>query len=559
MASSVIKKLFNRGMIYFFGSGTQHVDIKAPANVASYQLELPATSGSLNQILKRTHSGLEWATDPGIAVDLDTAYDNGRTVDVDSGAVEFDAGTSDALNLKGKLNVTNTIHASGDLDVDGSLDVDGTTNLSATNIDGTLKSLGAANVAGTLTASGVFIAEKTITAASGITTSQTMYGLNIRTANSPWIDVKHPTYGAVGDGVTDDTDAFNNAITAANAANLEVFIPAGIYNLNRTINLKNNVRIHGAGIRGTFLRLYDTIGILGSGVQYSSLHSMTLGLQPTVSQGLKLINKGGTSVSYNSFDEIEFWAPSLIANQVGLHISSDVSGDATFNKFHNLFFYGVTAPIYSNDAEANFYSDVDIQVFGSGTTGIAIENYSHAEQYSNIHIGGVGNATTNYGIAGTPQNCIFQAIGDFGTGSLFNITGEGVNIVTGKVLGDTLYGTPGYTRTPLGWKRDTVDSGYIVHIIAPTGLDRDLFHTGISNVSNGFTVQYIQSTQRMEYVFSGPGDFYLGATLIATGAGTPENNLVAPVGSLYLRTDGDANTTLYVKTSGTGAAGWSAK
>lgn len=47
--------------------------------------------------------------------------------------------------------------------------------------------------------------------------------------------------------------------------------------------------------------------------------------------------------------------------------------------------------------------------------------------------------------------------------------------------------------------------------------------------------------------------------LIRAGSGTPEGNLVANVGSLYLRTDGGATTTLYVKTSGTGNTGWTAK
>jgi hypothetical protein len=46
---------------------------------------------------------------------------------------------------------------------------------------------------------------------------------------------------------------------------------------------------------------------------------------------------------------------------------------------------------------------------------------------------------------------------------------------------------------------------------------------------------------------------------IFTGAGTPESVVAAPVGSLYLRTDGSTSTTLYVKTSGTGNTGWTAK
>lgn len=46
---------------------------------------------------------------------------------------------------------------------------------------------------------------------------------------------------------------------------------------------------------------------------------------------------------------------------------------------------------------------------------------------------------------------------------------------------------------------------------------------------------------------------------VRAGAGSPENVVAAPVGVLYLRTDGGANTTLYVKESGTGNTGWIAK
>lgn len=45
-------------------------------------------------------------------------------------------------------------------------------------------------------------------------------------------------------------------------------------------------------------------------------------------------------------------------------------------------------------------------------------------------------------------------------------------------------------------------------------------------------------------------------TRIHTGSGTPEAAIKAPVGHLYLRDDGGANTTIYVKESGTGNTGW---
>lgn len=46
---------------------------------------------------------------------------------------------------------------------------------------------------------------------------------------------------------------------------------------------------------------------------------------------------------------------------------------------------------------------------------------------------------------------------------------------------------------------------------------------------------------------------------IQTGSGSPAGSVAAPVGTLYLRTDGSTNTTLYVKESGTGTSGWVAK
>ena len=48
-------------------------------------------------------------------------------------------------------------------------------------------------------------------------------------------------------------------------------------------------------------------------------------------------------------------------------------------------------------------------------------------------------------------------------------------------------------------------------------------------------------------------------SIIRTGTGSPESVVSASIGSLYLRLDGGATTTLYVKTSGTGNTGWTAK
>ena len=50
-----------------------------------------------------------------------------------------------------------------------------------------------------------------------------------------------------------------------------------------------------------------------------------------------------------------------------------------------------------------------------------------------------------------------------------------------------------------------------------------------------------------------------GGPTWTSGTGSPEGAVTAPVGSLYSRTDGGANTSLYVKESGSGNTGWVAK
>lgn len=49
------------------------------------------------------------------------------------------------------------------------------------------------------------------------------------------------------------------------------------------------------------------------------------------------------------------------------------------------------------------------------------------------------------------------------------------------------------------------------------------------------------------------------AGTVLTGSGSPEGVVAASVGVLYLRSDGGASTTLYVKESGAGNTGWVAK
>jgi len=69
---------------------------------------------------------------------------------------------------------------------------------------------------------------------------------NLRTKNSPFVDVTHPDYGAKGDGATDDTTAIQTAINASNGN--PVFLPAGAYNISSALTLPANTTVMGSGL-----------------------------------------------------------------------------------------------------------------------------------------------------------------------------------------------------------------------------------------------------------------------------------------------------------------------
>lgn len=61
--------------------------------------------------------------------------------------------------------------------------------------------------------------------------------------------------------------------------------------------------------------------------------------------------------------------------------------------------------------------------------------------------------------------------------------------------------------------------------------------------------------QFLHDVVAGDGE----ARRVYSGSGSPEGVVSAGIGSIYMRTDGGASTSIYVKESGTAATGWVAK
>jgi hypothetical protein len=75
---------------------------------------------------------------------------------------------------------------------------------------------------------------------------------------SPVYNVK-TLYGAAGDGVTDDTTALQNAITAA-ATKGRVYLPTGVYLISATLEIPSNTSIFGDGQGRSIIRAAATLG-----------------------------------------------------------------------------------------------------------------------------------------------------------------------------------------------------------------------------------------------------------------------------------------------------------
>jgi hypothetical protein len=82
---------------------------------------------------------------------------------------------------------------------------------------------------------------------------------------------------------------------------------------------------------------------------------------------------------------------------------------------------------------------------------------------------------------------------------------------------------------------------------------------GLIRVSG--TTALLRNAADSAYLAIRPASILLGTggQTITPVTGSPEGALTAVVGSLAVRTDGGADTTLYVKESGTGNTGWVAK
>ena len=140
--------------------------------------------------------------------------------------------------------------------------------------------------------------------------------------------------------------------------------------------------------------------------------------------------------------------------------------------------------------------------------------------------------------------------------------------LTGNLIGSYFFARGGYyamgASDDVVWQRLAANHGVFARSTNAQSMSVANTFTNSSNYE-ALTIDWSSNVARIKPTAAGTGtvrtiQYYTTSTVFwSSGSGSPESVVTAPVGSLYTRTDGGANTTLYVKESGAGNTGWIAK
>lgn len=409
---------------------------------------------------------------------------------------------------------------------------------------------------------------------------------NVGAKLSQYVSVKD--FGATGNGTTDDTTFIQNAL---NSGQKGIYFPKGEYRITATLNVPRGVSLFGDGYEQVILNGYalantDAIFYLTGGDQFSTIDNLQFKGQASGSESIGIKVTNGYSVSYTNLRFLNL-SYGLLLDEAGACLVQNCT-------FSNCL-YGAKCTGGSGYTFAfnnfNYGTDTGIQVDVSPTTtfptGIIV---SQCLFTSNIGIR-VPLAPGAYGGHNfVADQCYFE--GDLGVGTVcqpFRIGNEGsgnpiscATITNGRMAMssslpsvytniDTLFfagNIIGQNVTfPTSVLQLTLSNNIFVGTLTNgatksiniNDLSNFLFQTDrLTPINDGVDVLG-DNTHRWKNVYSKDGMVLGTNVVITTGANTPEGAVTAVVGSLYLRNNGGANTTLYVKESGTGNTGWVAK
>lgn len=373
-------------------------------------------------------------------------------------------------------------------------------------------------------------------------------------------NVKDPAFGAKGDGSTNDSTALQLALDTAK----ELWIPDGTFFVGTTGLTYTDDQVLRFASRNAIIK-GTVAGSLLASKDAATTRRHRMQMWSGTLDNTDRNTAGGIALDLRNHSSAKIFGSQLKNAETGVRSNAPVTGGSFYNEFHgvdiltvdvgyefgtlgneNKVFGGRVNECETgarvNDNSGHVFLALAVEAF----TNFGFEVSSSAtSQYTRIiapRLENTGSVGTGIRVYAAAQSTIIvdpQCVGlstnliDAGTDTVVLATDKAspaLRVATLK-LGQTLTSTVRallYADASQAYLRNSADSGYY-------------------------------SLDLLDLICRGSILPSAGAAFIKSGAGSPEGVVTGPVGSLWMRTDGGAGTTLYVKESGAGNTGWVAK
>ena len=217
-----------------------------------------------------------------------------------------------------------------------------------------------------------------------ITVKQPFEGSILRTQhdkNSDYVNVKD--FGAIGDGITDDTAAIKSAIAYAGTIKGVVYFPDGIYKISSTLALPSNVSIVGRSRESVFITktTSDTVTVL---VTSSALSGGYNGVLPTDMNAVICLGDSNSSRWSGVITGVTLYGNKTTAENHGVEFGIVNTGVVSDAKIEDVYVYdckhGLVLPVIFASQVGNnrFTACLGGMFINNGTSCVISTNYSNS-------------------------------------------------------------------------------------------------------------------------------------------------------------------------------------
>jgi hypothetical protein len=320
------------------------------------------------------------------------------------------------------------------------------------------------------------------------------------------------TLGAVGDDFTDDTNAFQTALTAGGL----IYVPPGTYRINATLNLTSDTVIFGAGMNRTVIRQMGTAshGLFGSAVRRVAIRDLWLrGPSSGTGDGIRFVRGANPNVPYIVVENVQLsnWGQDGISIENGIVSQLTVINSVSNLRYgYNIYGTGGSGTsVACNACYGNANTTAGHRWFNmaySALTGCAADSnptgylIDSCQGIALLGCGAESNTTSSFTITGGSSHTLVNP-------RTYDHRGTGINI-TGNAQAVTITNAIDATPNAAATSFITVNSGSRATLIACR-------NTTANSLAAGTTTQIDQTGN-----VASPGNL--------AGSSTPGNhNLIA--------------------------------